>query len=302
MESSDDEVLYYCVPPRCRLCRFPFAQGATIIAGKWVVDEPERPMLIEGGMDGRLSSWFPYDSVSHHDECLRSSFRACSNLCHHYYGKAPGYHVECLRFASPPSCAFLRATEYTFEPMPFEDRRRFSRIQSLLGNRLERECARLPIEVRFMVAGELVRECAISTVQELWHACYNSDGDIDISQGVWARYIHIDGVRYVASLSNMDGPGCAKLLDINIAAKIEVFYVLEDHLGIRQLVFASPGHSAKLPSLRSPKIGLWWRTISLGSKLLRAKSDVRCPLASATNTYKLALGLKTEIYRIHVYQ
>ncbi|KAK1768790.1 hypothetical protein QBC33DRAFT_360419 [Phialemonium atrogriseum] len=141
--------------------------------------------------------------------------------------------------------------------MPSEDRRRFNRIQYLLEMKLEEMCARLPVELCLMVAREPVRECAISTIQELWCSRWSSDGDIDVSLGVWAQYVHIHGVRYVAILSNTADPkrNCTKLLDTNKASKVGVLYVLEDHLGIRQLVFASQGDPDKLPPF-NPRMGL----------------------------------------------
>jgi len=67
---------------------------------------------------------------------------------------------------------------------------------------------------------------------------------------VWAQYVYIDGARYVAVLSNTPGPGSSytKPLKVYGAIKDGVLYVLEDHLGIRQLVFTGQRNAAGLPS------------------------------------------------------
>ena len=197
----------------------------------------------------------------------------CLDSCTHFDGQARGYHVNCLEFATAPSGAFLFATEYLFEPTPSEEQSRFDRIQYLLANRLEVMCTKLPLELRLIIAKDLVRECANITTQELWCTRPSSDAKIDILLGVWAHYVYIDGIRYVARLTNKEEVNCTKILDASKASKVRFMYVLQNHLGIRQVVFATSG-AAKIPSYHSQKGGLQSKTIEIQSTKLKAKSDV----------------------------
>ncbi|KAJ9155687.1 hypothetical protein NKR23_g1567 [Pleurostoma richardsiae] len=90
---------------------------------------------------------------------------------------------------------------------------------------------------------------------------------------VWANYILIDGVRYVAGLSDQAGqtPDSIKILDGNNVEETRFLFVLEDHLGVRQLIFGAPRKDD--PSLMMPKVGNWWRIVPLLSPTLRLKSD-----------------------------
>ncbi len=186
--------------------------------------------------------------------------------------------MRCIAFASPPSWAFLDATEYSFDPAPSDEKRRRDRIKLLLGNRLSDIYGRLPLELWLSVAEELIYECAISMAQILWQDRSSVDCEVDISRGVWVRYICIDGARYIADLSNTakPGSGSTEVLSLCNVSEINVLYSLEDHLGIRRLVFSSRKDEAELPSFRGNEKGssLWWQTIPLGSKELEAISDV----------------------------
>ncbi len=207
--------------------------------------------------------------------------------------------MGCIAFESLPSSAFLHATEYSFDPAPSDERRRRDRSQLLLGKRLCDIYGRLPLELWLQVAGELVRECAISTAQTLWQHRSSADRQVDIELGVWASYVCIDGVRYIADLSNAvdSRSSSAMILHVCKTSEINVVYSLEDHLGIRRLVFASQEDTAKPPSFPgSGKMnGLWWQTIPLRSRKLEAKSDVSyrpCPLMLFSSHSGPPQGLK----------
>ncbi|KAJ2988537.1 hypothetical protein NUW58_g3920 [Xylaria curta] len=65
---------------------------------------------------------------------------------------------------------------------------------------------RIPLELCQVIAGYLVRECAIVTHQELARDIHPSDFTIDLSQDVYATYKRIEGVVYVQSLHNTPQP------------------------------------------------------------------------------------------------
>lgn len=88
----------------------------------------------------------------------------------HTSGRIPGYHAECLKLTSLPSGAFLRATEYSFEPDASEEERRRAWTLALLADGMSKMHLRLPMELRLLVAQNLVRECAIAASQQAWHA------------------------------------------------------------------------------------------------------------------------------------
>lgn len=205
------------------------------------------------------------------------NLQGCHLKCSHdEEGKqVPAYHVECLRYAPPLTKEALHATQYTYEPTS-EDLRRASRIRDVAGRRLQMECPILPAEVCLLIAEDLGRECAAIATYELLKGrdLQALDSELNISLGVWARYTSIDGIRYVESLSNERDSQSVLLLSAVKASATELLYVLEDHLGIRQVVFASYEHSLKLSALCKPKTDAWWRTIPITGKKLSIKSDV----------------------------
>ena len=105
----------------------------------------------------------------------------------------------------------------------------------------------------------------------------SSDCCVDMSKDVWARYVHIDGIRYLAALSNRQevaGIHSCKLVDAGSVSQSTVLYILEDHLGVRQLVLTGPNASVKLPSSDNARPGPWWRVLAQCPERLEGKSDV----------------------------
>ncbi|KAH8161648.1 hypothetical protein CIB48_g6608 [Xylaria polymorpha] len=84
-----------------------------------------------------------------------------------------------------------------------------------------------------MIAEHLVHECAIVTIQESWLGRNSVSRRLDISKGISARYVRIDGVRYIAYLSNTYDECDACILKDRMAPTVDTVYVLEDHLGVR---------------------------------------------------------------------
>ncbi|KAK4246434.1 hypothetical protein C7999DRAFT_15431, partial [Corynascus novoguineensis] len=124
------------------------------------------------------------------------------------------------------------AMDYVFEPMPRQDRQRHYRIKRLLAERLSHWCSALPAELRLMVARHLVRLCAIVTTQALWATRESFDCSVDMSKDVWASYVHIDGIRYLAGLSNdreRAGSEPSKLVRAGNGFHSNTLYILEDH-------------------------------------------------------------------------
>ncbi|PQE33521.1 hypothetical protein CJF32_00003384 [Rutstroemia sp. NJR-2017a WRK4] len=155
-----------------------------------------------------------------------------------------------------------------------EERRRRDRILHILTGRLRDTWTKgLPDEICWMIAGHLVRECAVITAQELPNE-EPSDSAIDFSHDVYARHIVIEGIRYIRCLRNsaQSTPevGETLLLKGQSSGDFRNVYIGEDHLGIRHIQL----FSSSKPSVRTP--GLWWRQLSepCCDSTFRTKTDV----------------------------
>ncbi|UPL02400.1 hypothetical protein LCI18_013334 [Fusarium solani-melongenae] len=201
------------------------------------------PVVADVG-DCELSSIFNFSHEAHFESNLL--LRGCHLTCSHKEEKElPAYHVECLRFSPPLSRDGLRATKYTYEPTTSEDPRRALRTRDVAARRLQMEYPFLPAEVCLPITEELVRECAATAMHELL-------------KGRSAHALDYDVL----------------LLGAEKTSAPELLYALEDHLGIRQVVFASYEYAIKLPALLcKPKTDAWWRTIPITGKKLIVKSD-----------------------------
>jgi hypothetical protein len=215
---------------------------------------------------------------------LEGQLIACLTLdCNHrpgVFSDAVAYHAECFAFASSPlSAPFLDATRYTFDPMPWEHRRLYERTWQLLAARLGTIYPTLPAELCLVVATHLVSLCAVSATEAVCLAPDRQGADcaVSTSEPVWASYIFLHGIRYVASLSNQPSPGSRKVFDVATMPRAAAVYLLEDHLGVRQVVFSATGEPSNLPSFSHGKLGPWWRVLAPCPERLEGKSDVSRP-------------------------
>jgi len=239
--------------------------------------------------ESQVTRPFVYDDLGdmlpmHRDEQLRAELIACLALdCNHspsVFSKAIAYHAECFAFASSPlSAPFLDATRYTFHPMPWEHRRRHERTRQLLGARLGTMYPTLPAELCLVVAAHLVPSCAVSATEAVCLAPDRQAADccVSTSEPVWASYVSLHGIRYVASLSNQPGPGFRKVFDVATMPRAAAVYLLEDHLGVRQVVFSATNEPSNLPFFSHGKPGPWWRVLAPCPEQLEGKSDVSRP-------------------------
>ncbi|RSL44925.1 hypothetical protein CEP54_014479 [Fusarium duplospermum] len=148
-----------------------------------------------------------------------------------------------------------------------EDQRRVSRTRLLLGRRLQQVYQQLPAEVCFMIAGELVREFAAMATAHFWRAPRYDDRVnilVQLTRDIRAQYTYLDGVRYVEFLNSLPDAEGDLVLEAATSSKIDTIHVLEDHIGVRQILFSSPERSQKLESLLStPVRGAWWSNVPL---------------------------------------
>ncbi|KAJ4210731.1 hypothetical protein NW759_013272 [Fusarium solani] len=102
------------------------------------------------------------------------------------------------------------------------------------------------------------------------------NGDIynRIDMNVQARYIYIDGVRYVESLSSSPYAEGELVVDPATSSTIDTIHVLEDHIGVRRILFSSTEHSQKLESfLSTPVRDAWWHNIPFSTTVFYANFD-----------------------------
>ncbi|KAK4204915.1 hypothetical protein QBC40DRAFT_327419 [Triangularia verruculosa] len=255
---SDDGWVGVCVPPRCRLCTY------RIEPDEWTVATDN---------NGEVSSSFVNCFLTTHEEVkLKKEFRPCTPHCSHdaryLEGAVPGYHADCFNYAGTNlSHDLLSATAYPFEPVPSYDLERERATTQLLATKIGNIWRRLPHELSLMIAKLLVREYTIATMQGLYTTHHQPDGVLDFSQAIWARYADIGGFGYIHELSTTGGPCFRKLYDPEITPKLGALYVLEDHLGVRDLLLRDPegNRTESSPSCYQP--GSWWRTITNPQKL-----------------------------------
>lgn len=222
-----------------------------------------------------MSSEFYFGST-HIDAGLDLFLRTCGPGCtsyeRHTGDQILAFHAGCLALTSQPSGAFLHATEYSFEPDASEDERRRAWTLALLTDRVSKMRLRLPMELRLLVAQNLVRECALVASQQAWQDRCSQDCDVNISLEIWADYIYIEGLRYISYVSNQAiQTFTARRIWSAESLPAVVLHVLEDHLGIRELVVGATQDSK--PNMR-PGRGLWWRTVPLASGRVKIESDV----------------------------
>lgn len=191
------------------------------------------------------------------------------------------FHEGCYAFKpSPLSPNFIPATHYDFTPSASDGVRRRRRIRRTLARKLGAGVlAAMPEELCLMVAEHLVRECAVTTCQELTSYSHGRDSDVDLSSDVYATYVNVEGIHYVQSLDNQSGPRGDERVELIFDAKrqgdVQNVYVAYDHLGVRDVFFEThPKHRS--PHLSPVTRGVWWRGLGKGSRPLRltTKSDV----------------------------
>lgn len=191
------------------------------------------------------------------------------------------FHEGCYAFKpSPLSPNFIPATHYDFTPSASDGVRRRRRIRRTLARKLgSGVLAAMPEELCLMVAEHLVRECAITTCQELTSYSGGRDTDVDLTSDVYVTYVSVEGIHYVQSLDNEPrkrGGGKVELLfDSKRQGAVQKAYVAYDHLGIRDIFLDTPPKDGPPPSSPVTR-GVWWERLGKGSRPLRltTRTDV----------------------------
>ncbi|KAF4455325.1 hypothetical protein F53441_2340 [Fusarium austroafricanum] len=240
----------YCVSRRCGWCRFLIKPGELITA------------RASGGTES--TAFASCDSFN--DNNWYATFRRCTS--DHDSCATNGYHVECSEIASKFGLgkkAFVQVAKYSYEPSVQEDERRREWISNHLHQLMSDKFANIPPEILLMVNKYLF---LYYTIASLSHVSQPDQCTIEPLRDVWATHFNLDGVEYIASLSNSPQPG-SRLLWKAVEEQEESFlYISEDHLGIRQITNNPTGVSIE----KQDNSG-WWRTLPITSKTLSFSDD-----------------------------
>ncbi|KAM0355666.1 hypothetical protein ACHAPU_000051 [Fusarium lateritium] len=254
----------YCVSRRCGWCRFMIKPGEVITARSSGGTESTSFASGDAFNDNKLFATF---------ERCKSDHDSCASI---------GYHAECSAIASSfglDKNGFLDVARYSYDPSVKEDERRREWIIRRLHHLMSREFAILPTEILFMVDQYLVLHYAIASLS---HVSRPGRCTIEPLGDVWAKHFNLDGVEYIASLSNSPQLGSRLLWKAPDEQEYNVLYISEDHLGIIQIVI-DPAEISTEEQCSSR----WWRTLPTTNTTLSFSDDVSLAMNSGISLFLL---------------
>ncbi|KAK2059447.1 hypothetical protein LY76DRAFT_542805 [Colletotrichum caudatum] len=256
-----------CVPPRCGVCRFGLQFGDNIVA--------VRPL------DAERSQPYEHHIVGLTDRARGMQFFECHGSCRHDERRV-ACHVYCIDIISNASLLkSFTMTAYAFEPTLVTEKRRIRWFLFYLTGILKtstRHMLHLPEEVLHSIAAWALesqitcRRLAIDYANKACNGTKRVKSSVKIGEKIYARYIEFEGIQYISCLTNIaSDERDIVLFDPSLTESIDSLYVSNDHLGIRQLLFA---HSSEQSAIKLTA-GVWWRSQKLESlgDLLWCHSD-----------------------------
>lgn len=297
MATASDGRRDYCIAAsRCRLCQFRVEDGDLVAVGQLFAAGPlPRPSLVptcnpsrdrfaSPGPDPRdISNEFRFERGGWAKVSYKGfRIHMCCGRCGPYSAEtAHCFHATCVKINRqvPSPRKFFAATRYLFETSPREDRQRELILQRLMVEALRRAFAtsHLPVELWFRIARHLVREFAIITAQAQVRHHASAGVQIDLSRDVYASYAIFEGIRYLKTLRNTTEAEAERgeylLMDARRGRAVQDIYIAFDHLGIRQVQFASPNRVLPGPAAIP---GVWWRHLTSegGISTVETETDV----------------------------
>lgn len=230
--------------------------------------------------DGRQSPafLFPADTEDVKIPELKAAFKGCfGETCGHHNEKGVACHAACAGLAERlglTPAEYLAALAYSYEPPKSDERRRRQLVRFRLQQALKSNLGRFPTEVWDFVAEHLVCEFATVAIPAIRPATVFA---IDPLEAVWAKYVEIDGVRYLRSVSNDGNSGGRLLWDKPKSPDGHVVYIAEDHLGINEIT-SSPEVTQ---AAHGRAASTWWRTVPVKDlSTIDFKTDVSLLLDS----------------------
>nr|RBR00408.1 hypothetical protein FVER53263_10186 [Fusarium verticillioides] len=205
----------------------------------------------------------------HVDKSLNISFQHCVYpYCIHNKGLAIAFHAGCVEIAAPffiPLYEYRLVTEHSYRHASMNHERRRGRIRELIEGALSKTYGKLSPELWHIVSedDELIR---LYTIAELSLQHRKTEWSVDLSLPVLVTVVRMDGVEYVASLTNYSGIA-SRQTRLVIPSEFSNFYIANDHLGIRQ-VTSNPKDSS-LDTVHPA----YWKTVSANSQTITFRGD-----------------------------
>lgn len=218
------------------------------------------------------------------------SYQQCYGDCPHENLRAAGCHSICAKLLPTKSrMSFLKVLEYTYEPSPYEIAARIKWLRQEFASSLvlQKVAFRLPRELQMLIteytleSHSLYRFAGARAVLQarslLDESLLRNSTTLRVADGIWARYIEIEGIRYVASLSNSCDQDHAESVSVpDPTQPVDSMYVAENYLGVLRVLFCTSGQA---PATHADP-GIWWRPVQLAGghqTLLETRCDVSIP-------------------------
>ncbi|KAK8140010.1 hypothetical protein PG984_000076 [Apiospora sp. TS-2023a] len=252
-QTEEDDWRLFHVVPRCHYCGFTIAEGDIAVVGG---EEPTGR--------GEVTAPFPWESGrSWYEISLDARFDARHGRegfydpQHDYDVRAGAAHEACFRHVDGVegavrslegmSTTLRGALEYSYDPSPSHDQRRFVRMQSRVAELVQAQFPHLLPEICLMVAAYLVPEYAISLFASAWLNARTPQKPgpgpgwctVSCRGDIWGAYVAIDGILYLSDLSNTPSPTHPIQLHKATTDPELTITSWEDHQGVRELISSS---------------------------------------------------------------
>ncbi|KAK4140849.1 uncharacterized protein C8A04DRAFT_31621 [Dichotomopilus funicola] len=192
-------------------------------------------------------------------------------------------HTDCLtRERSIPPAGRFWATIYAYDPPPAEVKRYERWLHTpyalFLRSISEQGPVPLPFEICEMIAQHC---CAVAALRRnaadagrvLWetHGSDDKTYTFDISTKTWARYVDLEGVRYIRCITNQrdtpdqQAPVASELTLLHTPLPddaVDTMYIVEDHLGVRNIMFTSSLTTSEVHH-NYDGANIWWKSLRI---------------------------------------
>ncbi|KAI1089870.1 hypothetical protein F5B19DRAFT_494926 [Rostrohypoxylon terebratum] len=194
----------------------------------------------------------------------------CEDFCSGRRAAVHCFHFDCWMFlknkfgtAEIPA-SFMHATHFSYFPVAWEmlEEERTNRIRPLLAENLKNEKwpVTLPNEIQHMIAGNMIRECAIVTAGEKYFIPESFCSTVNLWLDVYAEYTMVEGIRYLKTIGNTRGHGRSLIYRGQTFKNVHEVYYLDDHQGVRDVFITDKDRH--LPNATPIPFGTWVNKIS----------------------------------------
>ncbi|KAL6879171.1 hypothetical protein J3F83DRAFT_725345 [Trichoderma novae-zelandiae] len=258
-DSTEDST--YALSP-CALCQFDVVSGDDILVGtilfhrrlRWNPDDKEAQRILKESIDNSVCKATRWPGLG--------GFRC--------------YHAGCLDMADPEDevqlLRFVEAMKYRRQPTLLQKEVRRQQLMGRLSTELLTHFAlqgtHLPLELWHKIAEHMLPHYAAANARSLWKR--PKPTPVHLAKDIWCEYVELEGIRYVARLSNTPFVGW-ELIYRPSGETIQYIFTGENHLGVMRVLFST---GSNVPQVDEAP-GIWWRTVNIedGNVALRPRSD-----------------------------